>query len=152
MGYVIDQLSPFKAIISLFVLLVTLKLVKSIVKWSGARRLPRLKGPPSTSFLFGRLPEISNSSDRAGLYSRWLSEYGPVFQIPVQLGGRRVMLCDPKAIAHVLSKDTFTYVGTPSFRAFLKKFVSLYAFVRGSILSIFLSSDPTLCMPKIKTT
>ncbi|KAF8318880.1 cytochrome P450 [Amanita rubescens] len=121
MRYVLDQLWSSKAITSLFVLLVTFKLVRSIVKRAGAR-LSQLKGPPSTSFLFGRLPEISNSSDRAGLYSRWVSEYGPVFQIPVQLGGRRVMLCDPKAIAHVLSKDTFTYIGTPSFRIFLKEF------------------------------
>ncbi|KAF8318879.1 cytochrome P450 [Amanita rubescens] len=128
MRYVIDQLSSFKTITSLFLLLVTFKLVRSIVKRSGAR-LPQLKGPPSTSFFFGRLLEISNSSDRAGLYSRWESEYGPVFQVPVELGRRRVMLCDPKAIEHFFSKDTFTYFRTPSFRVFLEEFVSMYAFV-----------------------
>jgi hypothetical protein len=130
MRYSIDQLWSSNVPISLIVLFVTFKIFRSMVsKWSGAR-LPQLKGPPSTNFFLGRLDEMgsTNTRDAGAIYARWASEYGPVFQIPTQLGGRYIVLCDRKAIAHFFSRDTFTYIGSPSFKIFCKKFVNLYDF------------------------
>ncbi|KIJ12886.1 hypothetical protein PAXINDRAFT_100954 [Paxillus involutus ATCC 200175] len=73
-----------------------------------ARTTP-LKGPPSNSLIFG-FPEILMSAD---VYESWAAQYGPVFQVPSLLGTSRILLCDPKAIAHFYARDTTTYILTP---------------------------------------
>ncbi|KAL5512215.1 hypothetical protein ACEPAG_3500 [Sanghuangporus baumii] len=69
----------------------------------------KLKGPPSSSWIFGVTKEVFKG-DAGELYEQWAKEYGPVYQIPTPLGGRRTILTDPKAVAHFYSKETFTYV------------------------------------------
>ncbi|KAK2463848.1 hypothetical protein APHAL10511_004153 [Amanita phalloides] len=113
----IDQFDPFNVLIPLFILLGALFLSRSYFNGCSGTRL---KGPPSNSFLFGRLRDIHTSNDRASVYKRWAKEYGHVFEIPIQFGKRNVILCDPKAIAHVFSKDTFTYFTLPFVKAFRK--------------------------------
>lgn len=114
---------PLDALISFVLLYVAVKLVQFIINQRNSSRLPRLKGPPNQNFLFGRLHEVSK--DTATFYQRWTDEYGAVFQIPGQLGSRHIILCDPKAITYLHSKDTVTYQGLPTSRAFRKQFVSL---------------------------
>ena len=122
----IGLLGPSNALISLFLFFLLVKVVRFVVNQVRSSRLPRLKGPSNNNFLFGRLRETFASKDRAALYQSWVDEYGDVYQIPAQLGGRRLILCDPKAIAHVQSRDTFTYHGLPFSKKFLKKFVSRF--------------------------
>lgn len=124
MGYVLDKLRSPDAIISLLVLFVSYKLVKTFVTRKSNARLPKLKGPPNTSLLYGRLLEVNKSNDRGTTYAEWAGKYGDVFEIPAQLGGRHIIIFDPKAIAHFLSKDTFTYIGSNFSKAFIKRFVS----------------------------
>ncbi|KAF8701271.1 hypothetical protein AX14_000487 [Amanita brunnescens Koide BX004] len=122
MGYVLDKLRSPDTIISLLVLFVSYKLVKTFVQRRSNARLPKLKGPPNTDFLYGRLLEVNKSNDRGTTYADWAGKYGDVFEIPAQLGGRHIIIFDPKAIAHFLSKDTFTYIGSNFSKAFIKRF------------------------------
>ncbi|KAL5488446.1 hypothetical protein ACEPAI_6564 [Sanghuangporus weigelae] len=69
----------------------------------------KLKGPPSSSWIFGVTKEVFKG-DSGALYEQWAKEYGPVYQIPTPLGGRRTILTDPRAVAYFYSKETFTYV------------------------------------------
>jgi hypothetical protein len=144
MGYVLDRLRSPDAIISLLVLFVSYKLVKTFVTRKSNARLPKLKGPPNTSLLYGRLLEVNKSNDRGTTYAEWAGKYGDVFEIPAQLGGRHIIIFDPKAIAHFLSKDTFTYIGSNFSKAFIKRFVSS---LRESVVIIEMDScrslDPT---------
>ena len=75
----------------------------------GRPRTTKLRGPPSNDFVFGVTKELFNSSDHGGTYKNWEKTYGPVYQIPSTLGSRVLVLHDPRAIAHLYSKDTSTY-------------------------------------------
>lgn len=88
-------------------------------------RTTQLRGPHSESFLYGVGKRIRNAKDAGALYEAWAQEYGPVYAVPSTLGSKRIVLCDPKAIAHFHSKETRTYIQTP----FTKK--SFAIFVRG---------------------
>ena len=78
-------------------------------------RTTRLNGPPSKSLVLG-FPEFfsaSSTPDGPDIYEAWAEEYGAVYQVPSVLGTTRIVLCDPKAIAHFYARETTTYVLTP---------------------------------------
>lgn len=108
-------------VVPLFVLFAAFKLFRFFSTWNKPT-LPKLKGPPNPNFIWGSLREVNTSRDKGATFGRWAAKYGPVFQIPSQFGGRHIILSDPKAIAHFLSKDTFNYIGTNFSKAFIKKF------------------------------
>ncbi|KAG6375283.1 cytochrome P450 [Boletus reticuloceps] len=85
-------------------------------------RTTQLRGPPNESFLYGVGQRIRSARDAGALYEAWAQEYGPVYAIPSTLGTQRIMLCDPKAIAHFYSKESRTYIQTP----FNKKSFAIY--------------------------
>ncbi|KAG9309799.1 cytochrome P450 [Chiua virens] len=72
----------------------------------------RLNGPPSKNFLLG-YPEFFTDPDSPEIYEAWAEEYGAVYQLPSVLGTTRIILCDPKAIAHFYAKETTTYILPP---------------------------------------
>ncbi|KIJ59411.1 hypothetical protein HYDPIDRAFT_162418 [Hydnomerulius pinastri MD-312] len=55
------------------------------------------------------------------MYEAWAEEYGVVYQVPSTLGQRRIVLCDPRAIAHFYARETWTYVQTPLSKAFIER-------------------------------
>ncbi|KAG6876823.1 hypothetical protein C0993_000171 [Termitomyces sp. T159_Od127] len=73
------------------------------------RRTTRLKGPQSKSYIFGLSRELFELPDIGIVYEEFEKKYGPIFAVPATMGSNAVVLCDPKAIAHFFSKDTFTY-------------------------------------------
>ena len=73
----------------------------------------RLRGPPSTSVIYGVSNDLISSKDTAIMYELWAEEYGVVYKIPTALGRTKIVLCDPKAIAHYYARETWTYVLTP---------------------------------------
>ncbi|KAI5994679.1 cytochrome P450 [Pisolithus albus] len=75
-------------------------------------RTTRLRGPKSTSLLFGVAKELSTSPDTGTIFEEWSKKYGVAYEVPMIFGRRRIVLCDPKAAAYLLSKDTWSYVGT----------------------------------------
>ncbi|KAG2085843.1 cytochrome P450 [Suillus cothurnatus] len=80
----------------------------------------QLRGPPRTSFIYGVSHDLASSNDSGGMYERWATEYGVAYMIPSVLGQTRVVLCDPRAIAHFYARETWTYVQTPLSLAFLE--------------------------------
>ncbi|KAG1742292.1 cytochrome P450 [Suillus paluster] len=73
----------------------------------------QLRGPPRSSIVYGVSNDLTSSTDTAAMYERWADEYGVVYMIPSVLGQTRIVLCDPKAIAHFYARETWTYVRTP---------------------------------------
>ncbi|KAF9237030.1 cytochrome P450 [Melanogaster broomeanus] len=92
-------------------------------------RTTRLKGPHSNSLIFG-FPEVLMTPDGPEVYEAWAEQYGPVFQVPAVLGTSRIVLCDPKAIAHFYARETTTYILTP-----LAKFLTGILVGRASLLT-----------------
>lgn len=88
-------------------------------------RTTRLKGPPSNSYIFGKNKELFGVTAIGDVYEDWEKEYGPIYAVPSTLGSKAVVLCDPKALAHFFSKDTYTYQQTKTIRLLNAIMVSL---------------------------
>ncbi|KAI6037500.1 cytochrome P450 [Pisolithus marmoratus] len=90
----------------------------TVIRATGKKsRTTKLRGPTSTSLLFGVGKELLESPDTGVIFEAWSKEYGVAYEVPMICGEKRIMLCDPKAIAHVLSRDTWSYVGIPGHKA-----------------------------------
>ena len=85
----------------------------------------RLRGPPSSSLIFGVTKEIWNSNDLGGLYGKWEKTYGPVYEIPSSLGSKILIVGDPKAIAHFWTGDTMKYHTLKFAKTFFRQLVSV---------------------------
>ncbi|KAF9237034.1 cytochrome P450 [Melanogaster broomeanus] len=68
----------------------------------------RLRGPPSPSVVFGFAKDLLESPDAGAMYEAWGEEYGVVYQVPTVLGQSRIILADPRAIAHFYARETWT--------------------------------------------
>ena len=53
------------------------------------------------------------SPDPGAEYEKWAEEYGGVYEVASALGGRKIVLCDPKAVAHFYGREPWTYTLTP---------------------------------------
>jgi hypothetical protein len=83
----------------------------------------QLRGPPRTSLIYGVSHDLVSSQDSGAMYERWATEYGVAYTIPGVLGQNRIVLCDPRAIAHFYARETWTYVQTPLELALLEESV-----------------------------
>ncbi|KAG8214369.1 cytochrome P450 [Butyriboletus roseoflavus] len=94
--------------------------VSTLLRWLRTPRrqvhTTQLRGPPSESFLYGVDKHILDAENSGDVYETWAQEYGPVYAIPSIWGNKRIVLNDPKAIAHFYSKDTWTYIHIPIHR------------------------------------
>jgi hypothetical protein len=104
-------------------------IVTTVLRTRRRSRITKLKGPSSTSVLFGLsrtvLRPTANGSDLIDLIEEWGIQHGSVFRIPTALGMKdRLVLCDPKAVFHHYSNDTITYRQSSSTRDFFETFVS----------------------------
>ncbi|KIJ59409.1 hypothetical protein HYDPIDRAFT_140642 [Hydnomerulius pinastri MD-312] len=88
-------------------------LVKAIHIARRRLKTTSLRGPASPSFVFGVGKKLVPATEAAVQYEAWAEEYGAVYEIPSTLGQRRIVLCDPRAIAHFYARETWTYVLTP---------------------------------------
>ncbi|KAJ6579630.1 cytochrome P450 [Mycena vulgaris] len=77
----------------------------------------KLNGPPRDSWFFGVGRRVSRSPDGGLQYQEWAAKYGPVYQVPIAFGGRRTILCDPKAVNHFYSMERSVYVKPKLHRA-----------------------------------
>lgn len=84
-------------------------------------RTTRLRGP--SGGLFGVEKVLFESPDSTALYETWYKEYGAVYEVPMMLGQRRIVLCDPKALAHFYGKDSWSYTLKPAEKIGLEKTV-----------------------------
>ncbi len=86
----------------------------------------KLRGPPRQSLLFGLIRVLRNAEDPGLLYEQWASEYGSVYSFPAFLGEQRLVLYDPKAVAHFYGKEGFGYIKTPISRMFIEILVFFF--------------------------
>ena len=119
----VRQIGASDVIILISVLWLFSKVVRSGFGRRGAKSTP-LKGPNSKSLIFGLTRYILDSEDPAVLYEQWAKEYGTVFRLPTIFRSSRTVICDPKAIAHFYSKETFGYVQTGISRILIERLVS----------------------------
>ncbi|KAH0839441.1 cytochrome P450 [Lanmaoa asiatica] len=82
-----------------------------------------LRGPPNPSFVWGVGKTLLTSRDSGAVYEKWAEEYGGVYKVPSALGGTRIVLCDPKAIAHLYGGEPWTYILTPFGKIATENFV-----------------------------
>ena len=90
-------------------------------------RTTQLRGPPDGNILLGCTRMLHDVDDPGSLFNDWAGRYGNVYQIKSFLNSKRLVLCDPKAIAHFYARDTVVYGNTPTVRFFLDIFVSIVA-------------------------
>ncbi|KAG1729407.1 cytochrome P450 [Suillus lakei] len=83
----------------------------------------QLRGPPRTSFVYGVSNDLASSKDSATMYEHWAQEYGVAYMIPSVLGQTKIVLSDPKAIAHFYARESWTYARTPLSLVMIEKLV-----------------------------
>ena len=104
----------------------------------------RLRGPPRTNLIYGVSKDLFKSSTTGSLFEQWTKEYGPVYEVPTPLGGNRIVLCDPKAIAHFCAREPWTYTLLPFIRRFMESFVGHFTdWVHRHFYVTFISSSET---------
>jgi hypothetical protein len=67
--------------------------------------------------------EVDRAEDAALIYEKWLNEYGPAYKTPGSFGSHRIVIMDPKAIAHFYSMSD-CYVQTKLTKIFIENLVS----------------------------
>ncbi|KAJ6544319.1 cytochrome P450 [Mycena capillaripes] len=77
----------------------------------------KLNGPPNESFIFGLSRRLIQSPDPGIVVQEWSAKYGPVFEIPTVFRGRKIVLCDPKAVNHFYSMERSIYIKPKATRA-----------------------------------
>ncbi|KAJ7627812.1 cytochrome P450 [Mycena polygramma] len=89
-----------------------------------AQRGPRstkLNGPPSTSRVLGLSRELVQNPDMSFLYEKWADRYGAAYEVPLAFGAKKIVLTDPKALAHFYQSERSVYVKTENDRLFIDK-------------------------------
>ncbi|KAI6021237.1 cytochrome P450 [Pisolithus marmoratus] len=90
----------------------------------------KLRGPPRTDLIFGAAKQILESQDEGAIYEAWAKEYGVAYEVPTTLGGKKIVLTDPRALAHYYARESWVYVQTKLARSFLE-----HTFGRGILWS-----------------
>ena len=113
----------------------------------------QLLGPPSPSFLFGHLRLLIKAPNGRGeIYEQWAKTYGPAYRVAGPLGSTRVVICDPRALAHYYSKETFTYVQSKFTKVLMANIVRILVENFGKEFAEYVlrSLDAVCCMLREK--
>ncbi|KAA1478646.1 cytochrome P450 [Dentipellis sp. KUC8613] len=71
----------------------------------------RLRGPPRSTFLGGPAARLyTRETGFSGrVFEEWAERYGGAYVLPGKMRRDSIVLCDPRAVAHVYAKDTYGY-------------------------------------------
>ncbi|EPQ54006.1 cytochrome P450 [Gloeophyllum trabeum ATCC 11539] len=83
-----------------------------------------LRGPPSSSILWGVRRSIRQTANPGALYERWERLYGGAYEITGVAGSKEVILTDSMALSHFYAKDGSSYARTTYFRLGVEKMSS----------------------------
>ncbi|KAJ7712618.1 cytochrome P450 [Mycena metata] len=89
--------------------------------WRRGASTTRLSGSPSPSRFLGVMRHLSLAADSSEIYEEWAARYGPAYEIPAELGRRKIILTDPKAVTHFYSSERSIYVRPENDRLFVDK-------------------------------
>jgi hypothetical protein len=130
----IRQLSYLDVVLLFIGLWLLLKVIRILLR---VPNTTRLKGPQSKSWILG-FSSFMTTDDPSLAYEQWAEQYGDVFRVPVAIyfsitsrlgmGRTKLMVCDPKAIQHIYSKNSSGYVHSQSRKKELGAIV--YTFLR----------------------
>lgn len=112
------------------------------------RRFTRLRGPSSSNFLFGLMRHTIRAPDSGAVYEEWANEYGAVFLVPHIFGSKKLVLADPKAVAHFFTKETYGYVQTTQSKRLIERLIGrglFYAEGESHKRCVPFSKDTELC-------
>ncbi|KAJ7610069.1 cytochrome P450 [Roridomyces roridus] len=68
----------------------------------------QVPGPPSSSWLYGNLLDISVCNSWGEHEFEWQRRYGAVYRVKGCFGTNRLMVSDPQALQHILTSSTFS--------------------------------------------
>lgn len=88
----------------------------------------KLRGPPRRSYLYGYAKVLRKAIDQAPILEGWSKEHGLVYNLPSPLGKNRVVVMDPKALAHICNSDTYEFRQTAIVHQNLEFMVRVDAF------------------------
>src|SRR6267154_6838782 len=117
---IVDSVSGFDAACTFATLWAFVKVLRVVRR---RMKTTQLRGPPRRNLVYGVANDLLSSSDSAAMYEHWAEEYGVVYTIPTVLGQTKIVLCDPRAIAHFYARETWTYVHTPHSSAATERLV-----------------------------
>ncbi|KAF7331057.1 Cytochrome P450 [Mycena venus] len=84
----------------------------------------QLRGPPPTSRILGLSGDILQSPDISLAYEDWAAQYGPVFEVPLAFGRKKIVLTDPKALIHFYNSERSVYTKAKNDRIFIGRIVN----------------------------
>ncbi|KAF9224543.1 cytochrome P450 [Gyrodon lividus] len=114
----VRQVHPLRAAAAFAAIWAFVKLMRTARR---RLRTTRLTGPPSPSFVYGVGKDLMDAHDPGAIFERWAKEYGLVYEMPLTLGRRKIVLCGAKAIAHFYAKESWTYIHIPVAKAGLER-------------------------------
>ncbi|KAJ7728688.1 cytochrome P450 [Mycena maculata] len=75
-----------------------------------------------TSRILGLSRELAQSpEDLSDIYEEWSARYGPAYEVPLAFGRNKIVITDPKALAHFYQSERSVYVKTENDKLFIDK-------------------------------
>ena len=104
--------------------LIAFKIISVVNRRPTSLRLP---GPTPLSWLWGQecLLQLNKDFRNGTLIESWMTTFGRIFELPTIWGGRKLVICDLKAINRILSTNAYNYERTPEFRTSMHLLVSI---------------------------
>ncbi|KAI6000267.1 cytochrome P450 [Pisolithus marmoratus] len=72
-----------------------------------------LRGPPGTHPIFGASKDLFEAPDTGEIFETWAEEYGAAYEVPTSFGGKKIMLCDPRALSHYYAAGNMDILPCP---------------------------------------
>ncbi|KAJ7744174.1 cytochrome P450 [Mycena metata] len=114
----VHQLRLLDVLILVAVIWLIVKVVRRIA--TRTAQGTKLNGPPNENLLFGLTRRLVGAPDNGLLYQQWAETYGSVYGLPMAFLGRKLILCDPKAVNHFYSMERTIYIKSKLGRAVIE--------------------------------
>ncbi|KAI6119151.1 cytochrome P450 [Pisolithus croceorrhizus] len=69
-----------------------------------------LRGPPGTHPIFGASKDLFEAPDTEETFETRAEEHGVAYEVMTSFAGKKIMLCDPRALAHFNAREIWTFV------------------------------------------
>lgn len=76
--------------------------------------------------MFGTMKILRKAENPVMLFDEWARAYGNVYKLPGVLFTERIVLCDPRALAHILAQDSVGYVTNNLTKQIVERLVGFF--------------------------
>ncbi|OCH87516.1 cytochrome P450 [Obba rivulosa] len=93
------------------VILVTFAVISVVIlhRFFARKTFEHIRGPSSTSWLFGNILEFNRQDQAGDLDFKWCREFGSTWRLNGILGESILMTADPEALRHIFHKSGYSY-------------------------------------------